>query len=199
MILADPHGWLVGQITPTIRKSVGHLPSGRVVTFVGNAGMAFDPIGAQGANNGNKMARHLTQAIGNHGMAPFDAAWIEETFEQFYQDHGEPAYRFTNLFLEGLPLAGQELLAAQYGSDGRLTNQNDLQKIADEFCANFSDPRYLTDALMDVEKARAVIKRLTGRSERNLVMKGRATIIWDQIRWWLGLVGKFGFQHQVWS
>ena len=61
MTLADPNGWLVGQITPTIRKPVGRLPSGRVVTFVGDAGMAFDPIGAQGANNGNKMARHLTR------------------------------------------------------------------------------------------------------------------------------------------
>ena len=59
-----------------------------------------------------------------HGMAPFDAAWIEDTFEQFYHDHGEPAYRFNNLFLEGLPAAGQELLAAQYGSDGRLENRS---------------------------------------------------------------------------
>jgi hypothetical protein len=199
MTLADPNGWLAGQITPTIRKPVGQLPSGRVVTFVGDAGMAFDPIGAQGANNGNKMARHLTRAIVERGTAPFDAAWIEETFDQFYHDHGEPAYRFTNVLLEGLPPAGQELFAAQYGSDGRRANQSDVQKIANEFCVNFSDPRYLTDALQEVEKARALITRVTGRPARNLVMKGRAAIIWDQIRWRLGRISKFGFQHQVWT
>jgi hypothetical protein len=199
MKLADPNGWLTGQITPTIRKPVGCLPSGRAVTFVGDAGMTFDPIGAQGANNGNKMARHLTQAIVKHGKSPFDVAWIEATFEQFYHDQGEPAYRFNNLFLEGLPAGGQEILAAQYGSDGRPTNHSERQKIADEFCANFSDPRHLTDTLMDVKKARELISHLTGQPAASSVMKGRAAIIRDQIRVRLGSKEKFGFQHQSWT
>jgi hypothetical protein len=199
MTLADTNGWLVGEITPAIRKPVGHLPSGRAVTFVGDAGMAFDPIGAQGANNGYKMARHLTQAIVKRGMEPFDAAWIEETFDSFFRDHGEPAYRFTNVLLEGLPAAGQELFAAQYGSDGRVDNQSAQQRIANEFCKSFSDPRYLTDALTDVSKARALIRQQTGRPAASAVIKGRAAIIWNQIRWRAGMRGNFGFEHQVWN
>jgi hypothetical protein len=199
MRLADPNGWLTGQITPTIRKPVGQLPSERVVTFVGDAGMAFDPIGAQGANNGNKMARHLTQAIVKHGNNPFDAAWIEATFDAFYHDEGEPAYRFNNLFLEGLPAGGQEILAAQYGSDGRRDNPDYRQKIANEFCANFSDPRYLTDAFTDVKKAREIISKHSGGSAMRSIIKGRAAIILNQIRWRLSDKQKFGFQYQVWN
>ena len=198
MQLADPNGWLVGEITPTIRHPVGRLPSGRVVTFVGDAGMAFDPIGAQGANNGNKMARHIMQAVVKHGSAPFDETWMQSTFDEFYHDQGEPAYHFNNLFLEGLPPAGQELLAAQYGSDGRNAELNADQRIANEFCANFSDPRYLTDALADVKKARAVISQQTGGSATSAVMKGRAAIILNQVRWRLSDRSKFGYQHQVW-
>jgi hypothetical protein len=169
-----------------------------VVTFVGDAGMSFDPIGAQGANNGNKMARHMTQAVSAHGSRPFDEEWIRSTFDTFFHDHGEPAYRFNNLFLDGLPSAGQQLLAAQYGSDGRTSDLNARQKIADEICSNFSDPRYLTDALADVKKAHAVIRRQTGGSATRAVMKGRAAIIMNQIRWRLSDRSKFGYQHQVW-
>src|SRR5262249_16353517 len=140
MTLADANGWVTGQITPTIRQPVGRLPSGALATFVGDAGMSFDPIGAQGANNGNKMARHLTNAVVERGMEAFDAAWIQRTFEQFYRDHGEPAFRFNNLLLEGLPVGAQDMLAAQYGSDGREANVSAHQTLADAFCANFVDP-----------------------------------------------------------
>ncbi|HYF65335.1 MAG TPA: styrene monooxygenase/indole monooxygenase family protein [Herpetosiphonaceae bacterium] len=198
MRLADPNGWLIGEITPTVRHPVGRLPSGRVVTFVGDAGMAFDPIGAQGANTGIKMARHITQAVARHGSAPFDAPWMQATFDSFYYDQGEPAYRFNNLLLEGLPPAGQEVLAAQHGSDGRNARLSPQQRIADEFCANFSDPRHLTDALADVPKARAVIARQSGGSARMAVLKGRAAIILNQLRWRLSDRSKFGYQHQVW-
>jgi hypothetical protein len=198
MTLSDPNGWLTGEITPTIRKPVGRLPSGRVVTFVGDAGMAFDPIGAQGANNGNKMARHLVEAIVARGSAPFDEAWIEDTFEQFYQTHGEVTYRFNNAFLEGLPAAGQALLAAQYGSDGRPDNQSSAQKIANEFCKNFSDPRYMTEAILNMEEANKVIAAQSGGPAAWMVMKGRLAIIWNQIRWRFAKQSNFGFQHQVW-
>ena len=96
MTVADPLGWIAGAITPTIRNPVGRLPSGRVVTCLGDTAISFDPIAAQGANTGNKMARHLTDAIVRRGGAPFDDAWIEQTFEEFYRDHGGAAFRFTN-------------------------------------------------------------------------------------------------------
>jgi hypothetical protein len=198
MTLSDPNGWLVGEITPTIRKPVGYLPSGRVVTFVGDAGMIFDPIGAQGANNGNKMARHMAQAVSRHGDAPFDAAWIEQTFEDFYRSEGEAAYSFNNVLLEGVPAAGQELFAAQYGSDGRIENITGTQKIANDFADAFSDPRNMTDVLTETKRAREIISQHMGGSALTAIVKGRAAIIWNQILWRLGLLKKFGFQHQVW-
>src|SRR5262249_51237331 len=57
--LADTNGWLVGAVTPTIRDPVGRLPSGRVVMPLGDTAMSLDPIGGQGANLGNKFARHI--------------------------------------------------------------------------------------------------------------------------------------------
>ncbi len=199
MRLSDPNGWLTGEITPTIRKPVGKLPSGRVITFVGDAGMAFDPIGAQGANNGNKMARHITQAVVSRGDAPLDAAWIESMFDEFYESHGQPAYWFNNTLLEGIPPAGQALLAAQYGSDGRLDNHSAAQKIANEFCKNFSDPRYMTHALNDVGAAHKVIAQQSGKSAGSLVMKGKMAILANQVRWRLTNHAPFGFQNQVWE
>jgi hypothetical protein len=199
MTLSDPNGWLVGEITPTVRKPVGRLPSGRVVTVVGDAAILFDPIGAQGANTGNKMSRHIAQAVAARGDAPFDEAWIEHTFESFYQSEGGPAYDYNNLLLEGIPGAGQELLAAQYGSDGRIENGTAAQKIANAFADGFSDPRGWVVLLTDVKHARALISQHTGGSAMSAVMKGRAAVIWNQVRWRLGARGKFGFQHQVWQ
>lgn len=198
MTLADPNGWLVGEITPTIRQPVGTLPSGRCVTFVGDAGMAFDPIGAQGANNGVKMARHLVQVMVKQGEAAFDAAWMQRTFDAFYHDEGEPAYRFNNLLLEGMPPGGQEMLAAQYGSDGRRVNRGAKQRIANLICSNFSDPRTLTDTLSDVQQAREAIRQETGAAPLRAVLGGRAAVIRDQLRWRMGRVRGFGFQHLAW-
>ena len=48
MELADPNGgWLVGRLAPTVRKPVGRLPSGRIVTPLGDTAMALDPIGGR--------------------------------------------------------------------------------------------------------------------------------------------------------
>ena len=63
MELADPLGWLTGSIAPTVRKPVGVLPSGRVVTALGDTAISYDPIAAQGANSGVKQARHLVESI----------------------------------------------------------------------------------------------------------------------------------------
>jgi hypothetical protein len=186
MELADEHGWLVGAFPPTVRQPVGRLPSGRIVTPIGDTSMAFDPIAGQGANNGNKMARNLVESVVAHGERPFDAAWMEATFERFYADHGAPAYTFNNIFLEPITAAGQELLIAQYGSDGRLDNRGGKQAIANAICDNFTDPRSLTEAFLDMGKARAFIAAATGRSWRWSAAGGRLAIMANQLRRRLG-------------
>jgi len=141
--LSDPLGWLVGRFAPTVRKPVGKLPSGRLVTCVGDTAMALDPIGGQGANNGNKMARNLVECVIAHEDRPFDAQWMTETFERFYVRHGHATYTFNNSLLEAPTAAGRDFLFSQYGSDGRFDNTSGQQLLANAFIENANDPALL--------------------------------------------------------
>jgi hypothetical protein len=191
MQLADDQGWLVGRFAPSVREPVGKLPSGRVVMPVGDTAMTFDPIAGQGANNGTRMARHLVRSIIAHGDRPFGADWMRTTFDQFYHELGEPAYRFNNIFFEEITPAGKALLIAQYGSDGK--RQDARQSIANAFCENFNNPHLITDLFHDLPKARAFIERTTGRSWRLADLRGRAGIIRDQVRQKLGMQPLAGY------
>lgn len=182
---ADPNGWLVGAVAPTVRKPVGKLPSGRVVTSVGDTAMVFDPIGGQGANNGTRMARHLVESIARNGDLPFDAAWMTRTFDAFFDEHGAFAYAFNNSLL-GTPSASTvELLIAQYGSDGLA--QDGRQALADAFARNFEDPRRLTRVLQDLGATRRLIEQSTGQAWWRAAVRGRIGIARGQIRQKLGL------------
>lgn len=187
MELADPNGWLVGRFAPTVRKPVGRLPSGRIVTPLGDTAMQLDPIGGQGANNGNKMARNLVESIVARQDRPFDAQWMTETFERFYRAHGEPTYTFNNILLEPITEAGKQLLIAQYGSDGRARGANGKQRIADAFIENFNDANSLTPAFMDAQKAHAVIKEKTGKPWLVAVAGGALGVAKAQLRQKLGM------------
>jgi 2-polyprenyl-6-methoxyphenol hydroxylase-like FAD-dependent oxidoreductase len=180
MELADPLGWLAGRITPTVRRPVATLPSGRVVTCVGDAAMHFDPLAAQGANNATKMSRHLVRSIEARGAQPFDAAWMTRTFDAFWDDEGRPAYALTNIMLEPMTPAGRLLLVAQYGSDGVRTDGP--QKIADLFAEGFADPRLLVDALLDTREAKRLIAGATGRSWAAATARGALGIAAAQVR-----------------
>jgi hypothetical protein len=185
MELADERGWLLGKVAPTVRKPVGRLPSGRVVTCVGDTAMLFDPIGGQGANNGTKMAKHLVESVVARGDRPFDEAWMTATFDAFYEDHGRAAYTFNNLLLEPITDAGKELLIAQYGSDG--VRRDGAQAIADSFANNFADPRRYTHLLTDAAAVKAFVEEKTGRSWIRSAVAGRLGIGRQQIRQKLGL------------
>lgn len=185
MELADENGWLVGAFAPTVRKPVGKLPSGRVVTGVGDTAMLFDPIGGQGANNGTKMAKHLVERIVARGDRAFDEAWMTATFDAFYEDQGRAAYTFNNLLLEPITDAGKELLIAQYGSNG--ATRSSEQAIADAFSSNFVDPRKYTHLLTDGAATKAFIEKHTGASWIRSAARGRFGIAKAQIRQKLGL------------
>jgi hypothetical protein len=185
MQLADELGWLAGRITPTVRKPVGRLPSGRMVTCIGDTAMHLDPLAAQGANNGTKMARHMVARVAARGDDPFDAAWMTETFEQFWQHEGRPAYVLTSLMLEPMSEAGRLMLIAQYGSDG--VRRDGVQAIANLFALGFAEPAKLIDVLTDVTAARRTIREKTGKSWVRAVMTGALGIGRAQIRQKLGL------------
>jgi 2-polyprenyl-6-methoxyphenol hydroxylase-like FAD-dependent oxidoreductase len=182
MELADPNGWLVGRVTPLVRRPVGTLPSGRIVTALGDTAISYDPIGAQGANSCVKQARHLVGAIVARERLPFDAQWITDTFDDYYTTEAQYASLFSNLFLEEITMGAKELLIAQYGSNGRLGNNSGRQRIADRFFAAFNDPQLMTEPFTDIGRSRALIARLTGHAWVRSAIRGRASIARDQVR-----------------
>lgn len=185
MELADAMGWLVGRVTPTVRSAVARLPSGRVVTCLGDTAVHFDPLAAQGANNGIKMARHLVERLQARGDGALDADWMRETFEDFWRDHGRAAYALTGLMLEPMTAPGRALLLAQYGSDG--VRRDGRQAIADAFAEGFADPRALLPILTDEGAARRFIREATGRPFVMNALQSGLGIARAQVRQALGM------------
>ena len=182
MQLADPNGWLTGQVVPTVRRPSAVLPSGKAVAALGDTAISYDPIAAQGANSGVKQARDLVNRVVARGAEAFDRQWIDETFELFYESHAQYAYRFSNLLLEPITAPGRELLIAQYGSDGRADNDSGPQRVANAFVENFNDPRLLTPVFNDMPAARAVISGNTGGKWLWNGIRGRAAVAKNQLR-----------------
>jgi 2-polyprenyl-6-methoxyphenol hydroxylase-like FAD-dependent oxidoreductase len=183
--LSDPDGWLSGALRPLVRKPVGRLPSGRVVAALGDTAIAFDPLAAQGANNGTRMAQHRVDAVEAAGDAPLDAAWIEAGFEAFWEAHGKHAVALTNLLMEAPPPMVAALLVAQYGSDGAEGRRDGRQALADTYIANFAEPSSLTPALLDGARTRAVVADTMG-SFGGAVVRALPGIVGAQVRQLLG-------------
>ncbi len=191
MEVSDDLAWLVGTVTPTIRKPVATLPSGRAVMALGDTVMSLDPIGGQGANNCTKMARQLSAAIIARGDEPFDAAWMTDTFNRYWEAQGKAIYTFNNLLLEPISDAGKEILIAQYGARGVVDGPR--QSIADAFAENFDDPTLLTPAMQDLGRARAFISEKMGRSWVRSAVTGRLSIAAGQLRQKLGMAPNHPF------
>jgi hypothetical protein len=180
--LADEHGWLVGAITPTVRDPVGRSPGGRPIVPLGDAYMSFDPLGAQGANMGNRLAGVLAEAITARGDRPFDPAWVNATYDAFYARWGEPAMRWTRMLLEPIGPAARYLFLAQLGADGTTVSGTPKQQVADAFARNFDDPAALVDTLEDLGKTRRYVAGMMGARADWEVAKGLATVGGRQVR-----------------
>lgn len=183
MELADEHGWLKGGVTPTVREPVGRLPSGRVVTGVGDTLMSLDPIAGQGANNGTRMARNLVEQI-DAAQGALDEAFIKATFEKYWSEQGQHHVRFNNALLEPLTAAGRYVLVSQYGSDG--VRSDVPQKIADAFVSNFDDPSRYTPTLFDSVASKKMIREYGGSFPGSFV-SGLAGVARGQLRQALGM------------
>jgi 2-polyprenyl-6-methoxyphenol hydroxylase-like FAD-dependent oxidoreductase len=176
--LADPKSWLVGAITPTVRDPVRARSSARggPIVPLGDAYMTFDPLGAQGANMGNRLAQTLVAAIVARGDAAFDAEWIRNTYDAFYERWGGPAMRWTHLLLEPMGAASRYMLLAQSGADGRSLGCSPKQALADAFVANFDDPIALAETLRDIEKTRRWVAGVLGLGADWHALRGFARV-----------------------
>jgi 2-polyprenyl-6-methoxyphenol hydroxylase-like FAD-dependent oxidoreductase len=180
--LADENSWLVGKITPTVRDPVAVTPGGHRVIPLGDAYIAYDPLGAQGANMGNRLARVLVEAIVARKDGAFDDDWVRGTYEPFFSRWAEPSIRWTHFLLAPMGLPARYFFLAQQGADGTSTLGTPKQELADAFAANFNDPVQLVDTLGDLKRTRRLVRDAMGSAGDWEAAKGLAGVIRRQLR-----------------
>ncbi len=180
--LADENSWLVGAITPTVRSPVRESPSGHPVIPLGDAYMAFDPLGAQGANMGNRLAQTLVDAIVDRKDQAFDEAWIRKVYDGFYVRWGEPSMRWTHLLLEPMKAPARYFMLAQEGAEGHSVGGTPKQELADTFAASFDDPMALVETFGDLRRTRRWVAGMMGGRSDWEVAKGLFAVGGRQLR-----------------
>ena len=128
--LTDANGILAGRFPPTIRHPVGTLPSGRQVLGLGDAVCLNDPTTGQGSNNASKAAAVYLKRILERGDKPFDAAWMQGTFDAFW-DYAQWVVTWTNMLLLPPPPFILEIM----GTAGAVPS------LAHRMANGFDDPR----------------------------------------------------------
>lgn len=135
--LTDPNGAVSGRVTPTVRKPVSTLPSGRPIFGMADVVVVNDPISGQGANSAALCADLYLKEIIARGDRAFDAEWMKQTFDSFYS-YAKYVASFTGTVLTGLPNVVNAMLSA--------TNDPTL---ATAFASGLNDPRTFGSWLLD--------------------------------------------------
>lgn len=138
--------FLKGSFTPIVRKPVVHLNSTSSVLGIGDTVILNDPIVGQGGNNATKMANLYAQEIIKHGDKPFDAAWMNKTFDKFWE-YSKHVNRFCDIFLSPPAPYVVDILQAAIQQP----------EIASDFVNGFNNPAGLFPWLGDEEEARLYI------------------------------------------
>ena len=112
--LTDDNGILAGRFAPTVRKPIGRLPSGALVLGLADAVCLNDPITGQGSNNASKAAKVYMDAILAHGDRPFDAAFMQATFEAYWS-YAQYVVGWTNALLMPPPPHVLNIMGAAQG------------------------------------------------------------------------------------
>lgn len=145
--LTDDNGILVGRVTPTVRKGVGTLPSGRPVLGMADVMILNDPMTGQGSNNASKGAHLYLNAIEARGDAAFDKAWMTDLTEAYW-DYAQWSARFTNCMLLPPPPHVLKLLGTCQQNAG----------LAHRFADAFNDPKSLSAWFYDPADAERAIE-----------------------------------------
>ncbi|SEJ50683.1 NADH-FMN oxidoreductase RutF, flavin reductase (DIM6/NTAB) family [Arthrobacter sp. yr096] len=129
--LTDSGATLLGRITPTVRSAVGELDNGKLVFGLGDAVVLNDPLTGQGSNNATLAAKYYLDSIVRRGQQPFDRAWMERTFDEFWRGWGQWAVEWTNDLLKPRRDHQQTLLREAAGHPA----------LAASIVGGFDDPR----------------------------------------------------------
>jgi hypothetical protein len=105
-----------------------------------------DPIAGQGSNSAAHCAAIYERRIVDHGERPFDEAWMQGTFDAYWE-YAQHTTALSNLLLGPLPEHVQQILgaAAQH------------EEVAARFAAGYAQPATLADWLMEPDKAAAYL------------------------------------------
>jgi flavin-dependent dehydrogenase len=128
--LTDDNGILSGSFAPTVRKPIGRLPSGKSVLGLADAVVLNDPITGQGSNNASKAAKIYLDAIVAHGDKPFDEAFMQATFDAYW-DYAQYVTGWTNALLQPPPPHVLNIMGAAQG----------LPVLAHRIANGFDEPR----------------------------------------------------------
>lgn len=151
--LTDANGTLAGRYAPTVRNPIGRLPSGGLVLGVADVAVANDPITGQGSNSASKCAAAYLASIVERGDQPFDAEWMQATFDRYWQT-AQHVTKWTNAMLAPPP----EHVLNIIGAAGQ------LQPVADRFANGFNNPADFENFFFDPDKANAYLASVTGQS-----------------------------------
>ncbi len=127
----------------------GVLPSGAVVLGMADVVVLNDPLTSQGANNAIKSAAFYLDAITSH-QGPLDAAWMEQTFENFWRGWAQWATQWTNSWLQPARPHQRAVLDAAARHPA----------VAERIAAGFDDARLFAPWWFDPAEARAFLADL---------------------------------------
>jgi hypothetical protein len=147
---ADALANLRGGVTPVVREPVGQLPSGRLVLGIGDAVVVNDPLTAPGANSCALAADAYLEAIRAHGDAPYDRAFMEKTFYDFWNSDMRFITEWNNKLLGGMP---EEIVRV-------LTAGNEVPEIRERWVNAFNNRADFFDWLGTPEKAEAFLEQV---------------------------------------
>jgi len=128
--LTDDNGILAGRFPPTVRKPIGRLPSGKVALGMADVVVLNDPITGQGSNNASKCAKVYLDSILAHGAMPYDEAWMQATFDRYW-DYAQYVTGWTNALLLPPPPHVLNIMGAAQG----------LPVLARRIANGFDNPR----------------------------------------------------------
>ena len=146
----DANAYLRGGVTPVVREPVGELPSGRLVLGLGDALVVNDPLTAPGANSAAMAADAYLNAIRAHGDSPFDRAFMEKTFYDFWNTNLRFVTQWNNKLLGGMPEHVVRVLVAA----------NEFPEIRDRWVNAFNDRSEFFNWLGTPEKAEAFLAQV---------------------------------------
>ena len=147
--LTDDNGILSGRFAPTVRKPICKLPSGALALGMADVVTTNDPITGQGSNTASKAAAIYMRRILDHGNKPFDAQWMQQTFDAFW-DYAQWVVRWTNSLLTPPPPQVLQLMGAA----------SQIPRLASKISNGFNNPPDYSPWWFDPAEADQLIKQM---------------------------------------